>query len=325
MNLLLFHVLCLAVSLAWANKDHRGVDDWTASDVERWFARNVGVRGVTAKVLADLGVDGTNALALEPHHLVQLGVVDPQKQQKYVTEAAKEVARVRSRPADVFEFRAVNRRLVDYWLLPMLANTDVGLLWSRFFDTDAVIERFDNEIDEVPLWQFWATWLVAPALPFWSISRQLHNEHSWVDEVIEYALHAQLLLQVASFVVAAVNPKTRVAYVANRVLYMAASLLSAFFLYAIGWVVVPLSLSTLVFYAGVYVVLPGVALAPVLSMLYASALLVSQRHTAADGGAKPATRQTRAPSTATQRRREASDVRLKAYQVSTCYRGCSCT
>jgi hypothetical protein len=46
---------------------------------------------------------------------------------------------VNTKPADFWEWRAVNRRLFDGWIQPLAASPRALLIWMRFFDSNEAI------------------------------------------------------------------------------------------------------------------------------------------------------------------------------------------
>lgn len=260
--LLLLILVCFPPN-ARASLDNYGLDDWTPTDVQRWF-RSHGFL-VELKSLEDLGVDGKFALDLTDDELLKLGVLAAQHF-KYREKASSTLRAIHDKPKDLFEFRATNLRLCQFWIGPAIALSDWGLLWARFFDTHPVIEWHNNEIDETPLLQFCLTWLVAPSYPFYQIAKKMDSKHSFIDDALVYSLLLAVVSQVCNFARMFIEPvKTLTTRVKVAAFGLAFSTLS----YYVFWWMSPRFVLDIIFYLQVYVFIPASVIAQFISIVFA--------------------------------------------------------
>jgi len=197
-------VLLSACACSKGNKDKLdGVDDWTSVDIVKWFKTYPGIT-VNAKDVDMLGIRGAQALSLSASQLSELGV-SISSRDKYKAQADKFLAIKRNKPQDVFEWRAVNLRLCDYWVLPMILNPDASLLWFRYWQNEAKLDEIDDEVDKTDEVQFWLTFLVTPSYPFYLVSKKFESKNSLVDEVIEYSQLSCVVSQVTDIFLAFIN------------------------------------------------------------------------------------------------------------------------
>lgn len=251
-------LLILALlGLVFASKDNFGLDDWTPRDVKKWFESH----GLNVKIedLESVGITGHDALCLDEDKLLKLGVHIAQHK-KYFEKAGKDRNSMCGRPADVFEFRACNLRFVDFWLIQALHFPDFGLLWARFYDDHSVIEKHNDEIDETPLWKFFATWIVSPSYPLYQIAHKLDST-TYVDEVIEYTLLLVVVTQICQFINMFFGRKLFVAYWTNKFNRTVGGMVFAFVGYHGLYWVIPRFLGDMWFYFFIYFVLPSYAIA----------------------------------------------------------------
>ena len=145
------------------------------------------------------GIEPRFVLELSDTDLTQMNVDDSGKA-LYHTKAEETLNSIREKPIDVFEWRAANRRLCDFWVIPMFLNPTFGLLWSRFFDNDKIIEMHDNEVDQITSWSFWLSWFLCPSRPFYVVSFKFMSD-TVVDDHLRTLLMIQFYNELASFLV----------------------------------------------------------------------------------------------------------------------------
>jgi len=257
MHALFLLLLIGTIGLVFASKDNFGLDDWTPTDVQKWFSSH----GLNVKIedLEKIGITGHDALSLDEDKLLKLGVHIAQHK-KYFEKSDKDRKSKCSKPADVFEFRACNLRFVDFWLIQALQVPDFGLLWARFYDDHSVVEKHNDEIDETPLWQFFATWIVSPSYPLYQIAKKLDST-TYVDEVIEWTLLLVVVTQIVQFIKMFFGREAFVAFWTMKVSNTVGGLVfAAVGYYGLYWVI-PRFLNEIWFYLFIYGVLPSYAIA----------------------------------------------------------------
>jgi len=54
----------------------------------------------------------------------------------------------------------------------------------RFYDTNEAIEHINDEIDEIPLFEFWAKWLFCPHFPLHSLTSKFVDPNTSIDNIL---------------------------------------------------------------------------------------------------------------------------------------------
>ena len=261
-----------------ASKDVFGVDDWSVQDVQKFFKSN-GVK-VEASDLQSVGLDGHALLTYDTDSfselLQKLNLTNAQ-QKKILEKVSHKRSTIQKAPVDIFEWRLAHHRLVDYWILPLLSCPRAALIWARFVDSNHLIEKVNDEIDEIPLPEFWLKWTVAPSYPLYQIARKF-NSKTYVDELLEYNFQLQSISEAAFFLLTLValsqanlTPLLTEAYSFARL-----AIIAPLAYYVVYWLV-PSFLNHFFFYLIIYVALPlkcivgfGLALLGILGLLAAA-------------------------------------------------------
>ena len=110
-------LLALVVSPVSANESHFGVDDWTAADIAKHIKAELNI-DVDASAIEAVGLSGTTLFAVADTDLSGLGL-KPAELAAVRNCLVQVMHRANAKPADFWEWRAVNRRLFDTWILPL--------------------------------------------------------------------------------------------------------------------------------------------------------------------------------------------------------------
>ena len=207
---------------------------------------------------------GSDILHLSERNLNALGISNSIDQAKYSLKAAEEIERLKAGSNDAFSWRALNVRLCDFWMIPMLQNPTCGLIWARFFNDNKHLDYLNAEIDEIPIHEFIFTWLICPSRPFYLIASKW-NSYTYIDGVITTILQGQYILEVLSFLLFYVvsitsSDKNKKTFVVRQLVsrFSTATILFiwACFLYYVLYWIIPFWLDDVLFLLTVYVYLP---------------------------------------------------------------------
>ena len=187
-------------------------------------------------------------------------------QGKYAVKAAEEIKKLKANVVDPFQWRALNRRTCDFWLIPVITNPRAGLLWARFYDTDEHLDDVNAEIDEISLAEFIFNWVVAPSYPFYQIAEKW-NSHTYIDEAISWYLLATTISQICLFcslvraLIFGSQMKKVVAtgMIAFEIVNIILTFLFAVFWYYIGYWFIPFWFDDIWFNLQIYAILPIVS------------------------------------------------------------------
>ncbi len=231
-------LLILAVFPAHCNESHFGIDDWTSQDFADHLKKDAnlnipataieacGITGHSLHLVAEMSVSdlstGTcSGLGLNPVQTVQLK-----------ESLSRVVNRASSNPVDFWEWRAANRRLVDYWIQPLALNPRAFLLWMRFsnissaggigkatavmfslivalflylefeFATCGVTtfcssESVSRDIVGTNGFTFFVQWLFVPSYPIAQMMTNANDANSWMDEMLRAVSAIGVIVDVA--------------------------------------------------------------------------------------------------------------------------------
>ena len=146
-----------------------GVDDWTNKEVGEFLSSSNVI--FSSAALIDLNLHGNGLLLLTSEQMSTLKI-SPQDYSRVLALIEKKRLSIDKNPLDFWEWRTANLRLCDMWLAPLSSSPRALLIWARFFDNNHQIELHNDEIDEISLTSFWATWLIAPSYPLYKISKK---------------------------------------------------------------------------------------------------------------------------------------------------------
>ena len=132
-----FVLIACAINPVHCNASHFGVDDWTAADVAKHLKNDVNIH-VPAAAIAAIGLQGSTLHSIADVDLSGLGLQTAEV--AAIRQSLVHVLhRANAKPADFWEWRAVNRRLFDGWILPLAGCPHALLIWMRFFDSNEAI------------------------------------------------------------------------------------------------------------------------------------------------------------------------------------------
>ena len=252
----------LFVSAANASEDARGVDDWSVNEVQAFFKSN-GVK-VEVSDLESFGLDGHALLTSDEKSLQDLFEklkLTTVQQTNIISKIAQKRTSIQKAPVDVFEWRVAHHRLVDYWIIPLLSCPRAALIWVRFIDSNHLIEKVNDEIDEIPLLEFWLKWVVSPSYPLYQIASKFSSK-TYVDELLEYNF---LISAVAEFVILLVMlaglARGNFSPLLGEAYSFAQLAIGAPLSYYVIYWFIPNFLNHIFFYLCIYVVLPAKCIA----------------------------------------------------------------
>merc|ERR1719506_2437543 len=117
-SVLIFFVLLTTSVTIHASSEFFGLDDWGVQEAISFFKKS-GLKIDTDALQSRVhGIEGSDILHLSSSNLQALGINDPVDQGKYAVKAAEEIKKLKANVVDPFQWRALNRRTCDFWLIP---------------------------------------------------------------------------------------------------------------------------------------------------------------------------------------------------------------
>lgn len=138
-------LLALVVSPVSANESHFGVDDWAAADIAKHLKAELNI-DVDASAIEAVGLSGMTLFAVAETDLSGLGL-KPAELAAVRKCLSQVIHRANVKPADFWEWRAVNRRLFDTWVVPVSVHPQSLLIWMRFFDSNEAIGNIQSRVN----------------------------------------------------------------------------------------------------------------------------------------------------------------------------------
>ena len=138
-------LLALVVSPVSANESHFGVDDWAAADIAKHLKAELNI-DVDASAIEAVGLSGMTLFAVAETDLSGLGL-KPAELAAVRKCLSQVIHRANVKPADFWEWRAVNRRLFDTWVVPVSVHPQSLLIWMRFFDSNEAIGNIPSRVN----------------------------------------------------------------------------------------------------------------------------------------------------------------------------------
>jgi hypothetical protein len=136
-----------------------GVDEWQEQDVLDFFSL-CKVNASHIQAMRSLGLNGHSLMLLDNHTLHSIGIAASELQH-VLAEIETLRQRVHAAPLDFWEWRAVNLRFNDMWLMPLSLDPRTLLAWARLRGGgDGPIAG--NALHVHGFYTFWATWLLNP-------------------------------------------------------------------------------------------------------------------------------------------------------------------
>jgi len=260
----------VSVSVVYATPENFGIDDWTCSDVSQ-FLKLSGV-DISEELLLQHKVDGVKLMQMDTATLTSLGLSAAEFVS--VTKSINEkVTAVSQNPVDLWEYRALNLRMHDYWLLPMTSSSRLVLLYSRYFDSGHIIDKIDHEIDELSTFKFWSLWIFSPSYPLYQVAQKFNDKHSWLDDMVEYILLMQSIFEPVGMLGLLLTGSDGVLKIfSNGIGQMIGTLIYMYFGYYCVWWFIPRVVLNILFAMQVYIIWPGLVLILFFTALGAGAL-----------------------------------------------------
>jgi len=191
-------VMLMLLQVAVGSQDYFGLDDWGILDIHK-FLETKSKSKIDIEKLRELGL--TNAFALlnleesKYESIIVQGALFDSKEKKIKRTITAVKHLITKDPIDFYEWRVMNERLCDFWILPLAFGSPRPLLvWVRYFNTDTRIDIIDNEIDEISGVSFWFQLLFCPSRMLWH-SLKTFESSTWADEIIHTTLYVGGLLE----------------------------------------------------------------------------------------------------------------------------------
>ena len=174
------------------------VSSWTATNIAEFFRQEAGVEVAVgairrAKLRGERLFDG----ALDDTALAQLGITH-EAEQVQIHRALDELgARLTDTPGSTWDWRLVNRRLCDWWVMPLASYApEVLLVWSRYHsEPSGALGMLDDELDQAgPLW-FWTTLMCVPSYPLFRLG-SAHPISGLAGTVLHFTLFVRIVCEV---------------------------------------------------------------------------------------------------------------------------------
>jgi len=199
---------------------------------------------------------GIEALTLTKEKLETIGL-SKENIMKYEKVSKEKLAAVSSNPVDFFEWRAAHRQLCDYWITPVLLNSNFGLIWARFFSEkhSPIIDKVNDPIDGTSLPVFFLTWIISPTYPFFQMSKNFKSNSTYIDEILYWILALKCLDDLFKFLIL-FDSNSRLKSLSSRLYHLLASATYALFSYHVMYFIIPDWLSDAIFYLYIYVIIP---------------------------------------------------------------------
>jgi len=250
-------LLALVVSPVGANESHFGVDDWKAADIAKHIKADVNIDVDTSAIEA-VGLSGTTLFAVADTDLSGLGL-KPAELAAVRKSLVQVMHRANVKPADFWEWRAVNRRLFDTWVLPLGLNDRALLIWMRFFDSNEAIEHINDEVDETNFFVFALEWIFVPSFPIFQVVRKSSDASSYIDELATFLYGVSLIGEIISTIMILASGQfivTAVKTLNQQLLASGFVFVWATMCYYVFWWFIPNFLLTLIFYFNIYFLVP---------------------------------------------------------------------
>lgn len=146
---------------------------------------------------------------------------------------------------------------------------------GAFCDSNHLIEKVNDEIDEIPLFEFWLKWTVCPSYPIYQIARKF-DSHTYADDLLEFNFLFQSVAETVAFILLLIKLAhgNVSAFVLETLSFMRLAVLAPLSYYVIYWFV-PNFINSIFFYLTVYVLLPVKCLAALAALALAAASVLA--------------------------------------------------
>mmetsp|Transcript_4521 Transcript_4521/g.10649 ORF Transcript_4521/g.10649 Transcript_4521/m.10649 type:complete len:333 (+) Transcript_4521:29-1027(+) len=190
------------IPVVFAGKDAvppKSVDEWTAEDIASYIKTESKVQ-ISEDILIENEIapkDLFDGILLQDSVLESIGVTEPIAKERVKNALGKLDAKMTAEPSNALEWRLANRRLFDFWFLPLASiSSRATLIWLRFFhdDSNSAIDRYDGHCDESSGAYFWAEWVVTPSYPLARMARSLNIPESSIDGMIIGTLSVRIVV-----------------------------------------------------------------------------------------------------------------------------------
>lgn len=186
--------------LAASPQPHTDVQasSWTATNIAEFFRAEASVEVAVgainrAKLSSEQLFDGSLDGAMLSQ---QLGIT-LEAEQEQIHRALDELgARLTVTPGSAWDWRLANRRLCDWWIMPLASYApEVLLIWSRYHNPSGALGILDDELDQAgPLW-FWTTFMLVPSYPLYRLGSS-HPIRGLAGTVIHFTLFVRVVCEV---------------------------------------------------------------------------------------------------------------------------------
>eukprot|EP00038_Savillea_parva_P021584 m.35499 g.35499 ORF g.35499 m.35499 type:complete len:320 (+) comp5289_c0_seq2:183-1142(+) len=235
----------------------RLLDDWTATDLRQFFLDEADVDVSVDKIThAGLRVDDLFDGRLDDRVLEHdLGVTSVLKRKRIIEAARALDSALTAHPRSFVEWRFTNRRLCDFWVLPLTNAPRMFLLWLRYGSPDFTnaLEDADDSVDKIPLIDFWVTWTLVPSLPQ-AVFAGHHNARGMADTVMYIAAILRAMHEAVTAVTVVMTGSTHILFAPLRGEF-GLFVWSLFSYHVLYWFWPTIFLDAL-FYATIYILMP---------------------------------------------------------------------
>lgn len=169
---------------------HVEVSSWTATNIVEFFRAEARVEvDVRAVKKAKLSAEQLFDSALTRGH---------EADQAQLYRALDELdVRLADTPGPAWDWRVANRRLCDWWILPLASYApEILLLWSRYHgDSSGALGTLDSELDEASALWFWTTLMFVPSYPLYCLG-SAHPIRGLAGTVLHFTLFVRVICEV---------------------------------------------------------------------------------------------------------------------------------
>ena len=187
---------------------YQGIDDWNITHIQGFLQKHSKSKISLDALCSHNLVDGHAFVALGNDEIKTEAILND-----IITESSlfhsKKVRVIQAhtaikneldkKPIDFYEWRLLNMRLCNLWILPLTMSPRALLIWARYVDTDPTIEIINDEIDEVSNLVFWTYWIVSPSALLSKIICKF-NTHTLLDEVLDWLLFIRYVYEIIQFI-----------------------------------------------------------------------------------------------------------------------------
>jgi hypothetical protein len=150
-----------------------GVDEWDEQHVLKFFS-SCNINASQVQAMKSLGLNGHSLMLLDNETLHHIGMAASDLQH-VLAEIEILRQRIHASPLDFWEWRAVNLRFNDMWLVPLALNHRTFLAWARLGGCSEG-PLSDSSLHAQGFFSFWLTWAFNP---FFALYRAMPDDSSF--------------------------------------------------------------------------------------------------------------------------------------------------